>query len=995
MHHRVRFALMMFTWLAAAPAAVYAQASITGVARDTSGAVLPGVTVEAASPALIEKVRAVVTDDAGQYRIVDLRPGTYTVTFTLPGFATVRREGIELAGSFVATLNAELRVGAVEETITVTGESPVVDVQSVQQQQIVSRDVIAALPTARAFLSLVTLNPSVVMSEQDVGGTRGPASGRYMSHGSLPTDSRVLVDGLGVASADGGGAAGSWWVPNVTASQEVVTTSSGGLGESETAGVTVNVIPREGGNTMSGLLFGTFATPEMQSDNYTDDLRQRGLRGSDRVSRNWDFTPALGGPLIQDKLWYFTYGRHMVADNYVAGMFHNKNAGDPNSWTYEPDLSRQAIDHGTWWSVALRLTAQASPRHKLTVLWDEQYRCARPGGCPNVSATNSPEAGSIGGRAFNDRVQQAAWTSPATNRLLLEAGFGTHILSWGGEAPDAFLRTIGVQEQAGAIPGLTYRGIGNVDRRGNRTYNWRSSLSYVSGTHNAKFGYRGSFYDYTSHQFALNGGLTYRFNNGVPNQLTQRVEDVTWTAHMQSHGVYAQDQWTLQRLTLQGGVRYDYWRSAFPASQLGPTPFVPVPIAFPAETGARFHDITPRMSAAYDLFGDGTTGVKVHLGKYVQGQESSAGGTYGSFMHPIRRLATTTSRSWNDANRNFVSDCDLANRAANGECGPIDNRRFATGAFSVTYDPEAVTGWGVRPDSWEFATSVQRELMPQVSATVGYFRRWFGNSAVTDNLATAVSDYTLFKLPVPVDSRLPSSGGVVTVATINPDKFGQVNNQVTAAKNFGEQTERWHGVDVTLNARLPNGVVAQGGLSTGSWLKDNCEVAPKLPEILGAMPMEFCRQDQPFQTQAKGFASYTVPRIDLQVGATWQNIPGPVIQANYIVPNAAIAPILGRNLAGNAANQTVGLLNFISQLGGNTPVTTPVDLAGDRLNQIDFRVAKLLRFGRTRTLVGVDLFNALNSSAITSFLPTYGPRWLTPTGIIQARIVKVSAQLDF
>lgn len=983
---------IVLAWIVLVPALAFGQASITGVVRDTSGAVLPGVTVEAASPALIEKVRSVVTDGAGQYRIVDLRPGTYTITFALPGFATVRREGIELAGSFTATVNGELRVGALEETVTVSGEAPVVDVQSAQQQQIVARDVIAALPTGRAFLSLVTLNPSVVLSEQDVGGTRGPASIRYITHGSVETDSRILVDGLGIASADGGGAAGSWYVPNVTASQEVVTTSSGGLGEVETSGVVVNVISRDGGNIVSGTFFGTGASHGMQSSNYTQELRDKGLRAPDRLSRNWDFTPAAGGPVARDKLWYFAYGRHMVADNFIAGMFHNKNAGNPNSWTYEPDLSRQAIQYGKWWSAALRLTWQASRRQKFSIFWDEQYRCAPPGGCPGASPTASPEAAALGGRAFNDRVQQATWTSPVTNRLLLEAGFGTHILSWGGEGDDRFMRLTRVQEQAGAIPGLTYRGISGVDRRANTTYNWRSSVTYVSGAHSAKVGYRGSLYDYTSNPFTLSGGVSFRFNNGVPNQLTQTVEEFTWRARMQAHGIYAQDQWTIRKLTLQGAVRYDHWRTPFPASQLGPTPFVPVPIVFPETTGASFHDVTPRMSAAYDLFGDGRTGLKVVLGKYVLAQESSSTGTFGSFMHPIRRLATSANRSWNDANRNFVPDCDLTNRAVNGECGAIDNRRFGTDAFSVTYDPEVVTGWGVRPYSWEFGASVQRELVPRVSATVGYFRRWFGNFAVTDNLATTAADYTLFKLPVPVDSRLPTSGDLLTVATINPDKFGQVSNQVTAASNFGTQIERWNGVDVMLNARLSNGMVVQGGVSTGRTLRDNCEVAAKLPEVLGTTPMEFCRQEQPFLTQVKGFGAYTIPRVDVQVSATWQNIPGVAILANYDAPNGVVAPVLGRNLAGGAANQTVSLLNAIVRTQG---ANQSVSLAGERLNQADFRVAKLLRFGRTRTLVGLDLFNALNSNVVVSQNNTFGPRWLTPTGILQARLVKVSAQFDF
>jgi hypothetical protein len=867
-----------------------------------------------------------------------------------------------------------------------------VDVQSAKQELIVNHEVIAALPTGRAFLSLVTLNPSVVISEQDVGGTRGPASVRYITHGSVETDSRILVDGLGVASADGGGAAGSWWVPNITASQEVVTTSSGGLGEAETSGVVVNVISRDGGNRLSGTFFATGASQGMQSDNYTDELRDRGLRAPDRVSRNWDVTPALGGPLIRDRLWFFAYGRAMVADNFVAGMFHNLNAGNPNAWTYEPDLNDQAIQNGRWRSAALRLTLQATPRNKIAVFWDEQYRCALPGGCPNVSATQSPEAGSLGGRAFNDRVQQATWTSPVTSRLLFEAGFGTHILSWGGEGDDRFMRMTRVSEQAGRIPGLSYRGITSVDRRGNRTYNWRSSVTYVSGAHSSKIGYLGSLYDYTSHPFSLSGGVSFRFNNGVPNQLTQVVENYTWQALMQSHGLYAQDQWTMGRLTLQGGVRYDNWSTTFPAEQVGPTPFVPVPVVFAKSTGAGFHDVTPRLSSAYDLFGNGKTSVKVVLGKYVLAQESSSTGTFGSFMHPIRRLATSANRSWNDANRNFVPDCDLTNRGVNGECGALDNRRFGTSEFSVNYDPEFVKGWGVRPYSWEFGASVQRELIPQVSATVGYFRRWFGNFAVTDNLATAASDYTLFKLPVPADSRLPTSGDVLTFPTINPDKFGQVNNQVTNASNFGRQIERWNGVDLTLNARLNNGLVVQGGVSTGRSFKDNCEVAAKLPEVLGTLPMEFCYQKQPFQTQVKGFGAYTVPRVDVQLSATWQNIPGVTILANYDAPNAVVAPILGRPLAGGAATQTVSLLNAIARVQG---ATQPISLSGDRLNQIDFRVAKLLRFGTTRTLVGLDLFNALNSNVVTAQNNTFGPRWLTPTGILQARLIKVSVQLDF
>ena len=243
---RVLFAVVT---LVLVPASVWAQAAITGVVKDASGAVLPGVTVEAASPVLIEKVRSVVSDDTGQYRIVDLRPGTYSVTFTLPGFSTVKREGIELTGTFVATVNADLKVGALAETITVTGETPIVDVQSAKVQTTMSKDVIAAIPTSRNATGIQALIPGMATTGDAGGITGGTGGGASSMHGGRPSDSRTLSDGLNMGWA---GANSNAAVVNVAGAQEVVTSTSGGLGEAETAGVVLNVIPRDGGNTFSG-----------------------------------------------------------------------------------------------------------------------------------------------------------------------------------------------------------------------------------------------------------------------------------------------------------------------------------------------------------------------------------------------------------------------------------------------------------------------------------------------------------------------------------------------------------------------------------------------------------------------------------------------------------------------------------------------------------------------------------------------------------------------
>jgi hypothetical protein len=375
----------------ACPSTVFAQASIAGVVKDASGAVLPGVTVEASSPALIEKTRSVVTDATGQYKITDLRPGTYTVGFSLTGFSTVKREGIELTGSFVATVNADLKVGAIEESITVTGETPVVDVQSVKTQQVMTSDVLTAIPTARNYQNLHVLVPGVTVASgnQDVGGTSGDNQIFFSAHGGAVYDSRLLLNGLNVMAPQVGGGR-TMYVPSVGTSQEVSVTTSGGLGESETAGVVVNVITKDGGNAFKGTIFGTGATQGWASSNYDQALKDRGLRAPNNVKNVYDYEGALGGPFRRDTLWFFGQARYHGAANYIAGMFFNKNAGDPSKWTYDPDPSHQVVQDQYWLSESLRVTWQATPRNKVAASYEDQLRCV---GCKESgTSTSSPEA---------------------------------------------------------------------------------------------------------------------------------------------------------------------------------------------------------------------------------------------------------------------------------------------------------------------------------------------------------------------------------------------------------------------------------------------------------------------------------------------------------------------------------------------------------------------------------------------------------------------------
>jgi hypothetical protein len=1016
------------------PAAAAAQATITGVVQDPSGAVLPGVTVEAASPVLIEKVRSVVTDETGQYRIVNLRPGTYSVTFTLTGFSVVKRDGIELTGSFVATINAELKVGTVAETITVTSEAPTVDLQSTRNQQILSKEVLTAIPTSRTNSNIAALVPGLLSIRPDVGGVGSNPTSQGDTgpiHGGRFIDPRSMTDGFTTNHGNGGSGTGN--LVNIAGAQEVVVTTSGGLGEAETSGATVNVIPRDGANQFSGTIAVSGANGSMQSDNYTQDLKNRGLTAPAQLLKVYDINPMGGGRIIRDRLWFYVTGRVWGADQTVPGMFANKNAANPLAWTYDPDYSRQTFNDGLNRTLPIiRLTGQVTPRNKLTFYWSQQYSCERCRGGAGVGGGSTATATTESNGIFEftpSHIVQSTYSSPVSSRFLVEGGYGAYLATWGSgwRSPTGTLageidnshntELVRVVEQSGIIPGLAYRFPANFNKNQIATRTWRASASYVPGAHNMKFGYFGGRFPAGEPNitYYLQDAYQYRFNNGVPNQLSEQGIGTNQTGHqlvsqanVWGTSLYAQDQWTHSRLTLQGGVRYDHTWTTYPDLSVGGTAIIPQVISFPSGSTQSVHwsDITPRMGVAYDLFGTGKTALKVNLGKYMEALSA----LNDNALNPLQRIATTTTRSWTDGNHDYIPQCDLANPNANGECGPMANKNLGTNTITRTWDDNYIHGWGKRPYNWELAAVVQQELAPRVSLSVGYFRRWFGNWYTTQNRALTPSDYTGFYLPVPVDPRLPGGGGytVGPIYDVNPNKVGLVDQYSTWSSNFAPQTEHWNGFDINLTAREGR-FTAQGGTSTGKKYADNCALRAVLPELgsdvpgLSAAPVPnvingvsptspFCHYEEPFLTRATALAAYTIPKIEVQVSTTFQSNPGlpPVgatgtdLQALWVVPNAIAKQYLGRDLSGGAANITVNIVQ-------------PGTVFSERVNQVDFRVAKILKYGRTRTQILFDLYNLTNASTPLTYNQTYNPtgQWLTPTSILTARFFKIGGQFDF
>jgi hypothetical protein len=735
-------ALFVLAWTLLTPGLALAQASIAGVVRDTSGAVLPGATVEASSPVLIEKMRTTVTDGNGRYEIIDLRPGTYTVTVSLSGFTSFKRDGVTLGGAGTATVDGQLRVGTVEETITVTAEAPAVDVAATTKSTVLDADIIQSLPTSRNYGSLGQLITGVSTNRtEDVGGALGDPMPSLTVHGSRNVDQRITLNGINTSTLQAGGNIGGA-TPDVGSAAEMTVDTAAVNADLPTGGVRINFIPKDGGNTFAGNTFFAFANESMVGDNVTDRLVTLGLRPPDSVIKSADLTGAFGGPIIRERFWFWASARHTVADCQPAGVYVNKNAFDVTKWTYDPDLSQPAQNKGVWHSLQLRGTIQANPKNKFAFTWREQNYCR----CPDrISATLAPEAAQD--RRFPRLQQQhVEWTSPMTNRLLFEV-VGMHFYErWGNMDPRvssgnfffpggsltdpahaaALRQLIPVLEQS---TGMLYRG-GNADNgnvnnnywRNTRVpnYSYRAAVSYVTGTHNVKAGFNRT-HGYLEQAFYQFQPYAYRFNNEVPNQVTIWATPYGNRANLDNDlGLFAQDRVTLDRWTLQGGLRFDLFQTSFPEQRIGPGLLVPNRnLVFPERDNLNWKDITYRSGATWDVFGTGRTAVKFTLNKYLQGNGLNS---LAIDPAPGNILVQNANRSWNDANRNFAPDCvlDASVPGANGECGALSNTDFGllSSRPAATFAEDLMTGWGHRSYNWEFSSSVQHEIMPRVSLDV-------------------------------------------------------------------------------------------------------------------------------------------------------------------------------------------------------------------------------------------------------------------------------------
>jgi hypothetical protein len=995
-----RVAAVLFLLLAA-PAATYAQqlGTIAGAVRDTSSGVMPGVTVEVASPALIEKVRTAVTDGSGQYTVINLPVGTYSVTFTLPGFNTVRREGVQLPANFTATINAELNVGTVEESIVVTGESPTVDLRSAGVARSVTPEIIRAVPNGGTMYQLAQMSIGVNMtSVQDVGGTAGsPKGNQLVAHGGRPGDELQLIDGIRAGnSSSSAGRSGMIFGPLIF--DQVDLQVAGQTGEASTNGVVSNGVPRSGGNVFSGTILANGSGPRFQSDNLSQRLIDRGLRAAPRIKVLHDLNAAFGGPIKRDRLWFFSTARKQRNDNYSAGGYYPV---DPTAWIREDDFSKRSHDNQPTWDVTTRGTAAINSKMRVAVFYDRQTRVFEH--WSNVTSATSPEAYTY--TPFPQWMINGNWNYTPTNRLLFEVGRSYIHNGWTQYPIEGYMKgermgPLRIVEQGGVVfqgrnlAPVTYGRAGSVSSPDpSNIWAERAVMSYVTGTHSIKVGMDMQHYFVDNDAVNYANDIQYRTRGFVMDQLTMFAPAGQYTVNLDyDMGIFAQDQWTLNRLTLQGAMRVNLTKESYDEYTLYPTRFTPNrPVTvFPGAEVVNWQDLNPRLGVSYDLFGTGKTAVKFSATRGVQ----QDGHLTANGLAPANFIATSITRTITGATIDTrTPNCDLMNPAANGQCGPWSSTLF--GSFvtpNTTRDPETLRGWHVRPYNWEFVASVQHELMPRVSMDVGYYRRIFGNFTVTDNPETVAVDYTQYQVTVPADSRLPTSGQPLTSVEVNSvlrngRAFNTVTNYVTFTDNFAKRTEHFNGMDVALNWRGTGRLTTSGGISVGRTSNNTCALQEALPETAtvlvggGAVPIELCDTTSSWAPNYKMNAVYNVPWQDIRLSSSFLSLPGPSVQANVIYSAAEVTSALGRAPSGGGS-RTIGVI----------PADT---LLGDRRNQVDLRFSKIFRFGGATLDANFDIYNVTNTDAVLGQSATYGTTWLQPTTVLQPRIFKFGVRYDF
>ena len=924
------------------PSAAWAQdeASIGGSVQDETGGFLPGVTVEVRSPQMIAQVRSAISDASGNYNIITLAPGTYSVTFTLPGFGTVVREDILLQGAFAADVDATLTVGALAETVIVSGQAPLVDVRSTRAQTVLSAERVNVLPGAAGMKSAAIYVPGTTIGNS--------YSNLPVIHGSDAADGQPAIDGVksgGQLQGRNEWGAGVGGVTNEAMVTEVVFDLGSQSAEFAQSGLRTNVVPKAGGNDFSFNFFASGTKARFASDNQSQELKDRGFRFAPQIF-SYGINPAAGGPIMQDRLWFFASFIENRSENFVLDRFFDLNEpSTPDDVTADDLRAKKWRNNGQY---NVRLTNQLTQRNKLTFSYFQEPKSSLSSTEFSWSGRSNPEAW-YEFQGNPTRMITGRWTAPLTNRLLVEmngsfmqADVNTNPVDHGGELRMPIIDTV-LREMTRS----------NFQNHHNQDFHRRlnGSMSYVTGSHNFKAGFNIAN-NRTALKFSGPGDIYSGYvQNGVPDAVRVHANGNQRQGIKQNCdcGIYLQDAFTMDRLTVNGGFRYDWFRNSVPgglreAGFWAPEVIVPDPLV---ENIPNWKNYSGRIGGAFDLFGDGSTAVKASAGRYVANE--GTGVTQG--FNPIYPYNTMENRLWTDLNGDMTAiNPDGTPQFA--EVGTSNNPNFGTSTITTMYDDNLRRG-----TNWEYNAGIERQLGSGWAASVMWFHRNYGNFSWRDNLNTDTSDWVFAGNFVGPSAGLPPSGQGTVIpiynrGTTGPSGAGAIQGGNRLLTQSPDRWRTWNGFEFVLDGELPRGGFMTASYTTGTSTNHNCTTG----NVENPNSLFLCETSSPYRPLAKISGALPLP-FDTMISGLYQIASGNNVRAGYVITPVDFPALdLGPNVSQRLSKELI----------------LPNSVFEDYVHTTQIRFSKVITVADVRTRVYVDVNNILNGARVTSRNSAFG-----------------------